>query len=66
MDQRGEKFEDWIGEKWLTLIDRPDDKPTYFSKKCRKSSTHDLASATVDIQKLTTRSVCQQLGGSDH
>jgi hypothetical protein len=39
MDQRGEEIKNWIGENRLVLIKRPDDKPTYFSKTCRKSST---------------------------
>ena len=50
----------------LILINQPDDKPSYFSRAWKISSIPDLAIATEDIEKRTTRTVNSQLGGSDH
>lgn len=66
MDARGEEVEDWMMENNLILINQADDKPTCFSRAWKTTSTPDLAIATEDIHKLTSREVSTQLGGSDH
>nr|KAG5710959.1 hypothetical protein BaRGS_013693 [Batillaria attramentaria] len=66
MDARGEDLEDWMMEKQLTLINQPDDKPTCYSRAWKTLSTPDVAMATDDIHRITTRTVQTQLGGSDH
>nr|KAG5697688.1 hypothetical protein BaRGS_000573 [Batillaria attramentaria] len=66
MDTRGEDLEDWMMEKQLTLINQPDDKPTCYSRAWKTLSTPDVAMATDDIHRITTRTVQTQLGGSDH
>ena len=66
MDNRGEEIEDWMMENGLILINKPNDKPTCYSRAWKSSSTPDLAMATEDIQRLSTRTVHTQLGGSDH
>ena len=65
-DSRGDEIHDWMVDNRLVLINKPKDKPSYFSRAWRKLSTPDLAIATEDIQKRTTRLVDKQLGGSDH
>ena len=50
----------------LMLINIPYDEPTYFSRSRNTASTPSLVPATDDIQKVTQREVCSQLGGSDH
>ena len=65
-DSRGEEIQDWLIDNNLTLINQPGDKPTYYSRAWKKTSTPDLAMATDDVQKLSTRKVMDQLGGSDH
>ena len=50
----------------LIFINTPYDEPTYFSRSWNTTSTPDLAAATDDIQKVTQREVCSQLGGSVH
>nr|KAG5704568.1 hypothetical protein BaRGS_031832 [Batillaria attramentaria] len=65
-DYRGEEIEDWLIDNQLILINQPDDKPAYYSRAWKKTSTPDLAMATEDLQKQTTRVVSDQLGGSDH
>ena len=65
-DPRGEEMQDWMTENNLILINRPDDKPSYFSRAWKKLSTPDIAMASEDIQKRTARHVDNQLGGSDH
>ncbi|BFY98463.1 hypothetical protein BsWGS_01503 [Bradybaena similaris] len=65
-DPRGEELEDWMVEHKLILINKPNDTPTYYSRAWKKTSTPDLAMATDDIVKHTTRLVNSQLGGSDH
>nr|KAG5694728.1 hypothetical protein BaRGS_031544 [Batillaria attramentaria] len=65
-DYRGEEIEDWLIDNQLILINQPDDKPSYYSRAWKKTSTPDLAMATEDLQKQTTRVVSEQLGGSDH
>ena len=53
-------------DKQLILINKPDDPPTLISLSWRKTSSPDLAVATDDIEKATSREVGDQLGGSDH
>ena len=48
----------------LILTNTPYDEPTYFSRSWNTTSTPDLAAVTDDIQKVTQREVCSQLGGS--
>ena len=66
LNTRGEQIEDWMMDNGLVLINRPDDKPTCLSRAWKTLSTPDLAIATDDIQKVCTREVANQLGGSDH
>nr|KAG5697608.1 hypothetical protein BaRGS_001033 [Batillaria attramentaria] len=66
LDSRGEEVEDWMMENQIVLINKPDDKPTCYSRAWKTSSTPDLAIATDDIHRLSTRAVSTQLGGSDH
>nr|KAG5714784.1 hypothetical protein BaRGS_000272 [Batillaria attramentaria] len=66
LDSRGEEVEDWMMENQIVLINKPDDKPTSYSRAWKTSSTPDLAIATDDIHRLSTRAVSTQLGGSDH
>ena len=65
-DSRGEEIQDWMIENELVLINKPDDKPSFYSRAWRTTSTPDLAMATEDIQKRAVRVVHSQLGGSDH
>jgi ribonuclease HI len=65
-DQKGEDIEDWMAESRLILINQPDDKPTCYSRVWKTMSTPDLAMATDDIHRHTTRIINSQLGGSDH
>ena len=53
-------------EHQLNLINKPDDPPTLTSLSCQTTSSPDLAKATDNIHKITSREVCRQLGGSDH
>ncbi|KAK3790121.1 hypothetical protein RRG08_057087 [Elysia crispata] len=62
---KGGDVEDWMTINKLTLINTPSDEPTYFSRSWNTTRTPDLAPATGDIQKVTQREVCSQLGGSD-
>jgi hypothetical protein len=63
LDNKGEEVENWIISNRLVLITHPDDPPTYYSRYWRTTSSPDLAIGTDDIQSLSTREVCQQLGG---
>ena len=65
-DQRGEEVEDWQMENRLLLLNDPEDPPNFYSRRWRSTSTPDLAFATADLSKKTTRRVLNQLGGSDH
>ena len=65
-DSRGEQLQDWMIDNQLILLNKPDDKPTFYSRARKTTSTPDLAVATEDIEKRTTRTVGSQLGGSDH
>ena len=65
-DRRGEEVEDWQIEKNLLLLNDPDDLPTFFSRRWLTSTTPDLAFATNDVSRKATRTILEQLGGSDH
>ena len=65
-DARGEELQDWMMDNQLVLINKPDDKPSYYSRAWKTTSTPDLAFATEDIQKRAIRVVNSQVGGSDH
>ena len=66
IDNRGEIIEDWLIENKFILINKPDDEHTFWSRAWKSSSTPDLAFASENIQKVSSRTVCDQLGGSDH
>ena len=66
LDTKGEEVENWIIGNQLTLLNQPDDPPSYYSRAWKKSSTPDLAIATDNLQKMAKREVSEQLGGSDH
>ena len=65
-DRRGEEVEDWQIDKRLLLINDPSDPPTFYSRRWLTTSSPDLAFATEDVARKTTRKVLNQLGGSDH
>lgn len=65
-DRRGEEVEDWQIDAQMILLNDPEDPPTFFSRRWLTTSTPDLAFATDDLSKKTTRGVLSQLGGSDH
>ena len=65
-DRRGEEVEDWQIENKLVLLNDPDDPPTFYSRRWMTCTTPDLAFATNDIARITTRTVLDQLAGSDH
>ena len=66
LDAKGEELEHWMITNQLVLINHPDDPPTFYSRVWRTTSTPDLGLATDDIHKIANRTVCPQLGGSDH
>ena len=65
-NRRGDEVEDWQIENNILLINDPDDTPTFFSRRWLSTTTPDLAFATDDIAKITSRKVQHQLAGSDH
>ena len=65
-DRRGDEVEDWQIENNMLLLNDPEDPPTFFSRRWISTSTPDLAFATEDISKKTTRKVLSQLANSDH
>ena len=65
-DRRGDEVEDWQIENNLLLLNDPEDPPTFFSRRWISTSTPDLAFASDDIFKITSRKVQNQLAGSDH
>ena len=65
-DWRGDEVEDWQIENNLLLLNDPKDPPTFFSRRWISTSTPDLAFASDDIFKITSRKVQNQLAGSDH
>ena len=66
MDNRGVEIEDWQDENNLTLINRPNDAPTSYSRVWHTTSTPDIALCTEDLHRIIEREVGNQLGGSDH
>ncbi|GFS23093.1 hypothetical protein ElyMa_005125300 [Elysia marginata] len=50
----------------MSLLNSPEDPPTFYSRSWMTTSTQDLAFAKEDIAFKTTRQVIDQLGGSDH
>ena len=66
LNTRGEHIEDWMTDKNMLLLNKPNDQATFWSRTWKKSSTPDLAFATEELEKKTTRKVMDQLGGSDH
>ena len=65
-DKRGEEVEDWQVDNNLLLLNDPEDPPTFYSRSWKSNSTPDLAFATYDTARIATRTVLEQLGGSDH
>ncbi|GFS21699.1 hypothetical protein ElyMa_001599300 [Elysia marginata] len=66
MDHRGEEVENWQIDQNLQLLNDPEDQDTFYSRRWRTTSTPDLGFATDDIAKCTSRTVQDQLAGSDH
>ena len=66
LNARGEHIEDWMIDKKMLLLNKPNDQATFWSRTWKKSSTPDLAFATEELEKKTTRKVMDQLDGSDH
>ena len=66
IDHRGEEIENWQDENNLLLINHPSDAPTFYSRSWHTTSTPDLAFCTGNLHGKITRSVGDQLGGSDH
>ncbi|RUS73113.1 hypothetical protein EGW08_019135 [Elysia chlorotica] len=66
MDHRGEEIENWQDENNLLLINQPTDAPTFYSRSWHTTSTPDLAFCTGNLHGNITRTVGDQLGGSDH
>ena len=66
MGNRGEEVENWQIDWNLQLLNDPDDPDTFYSRRWRTTSTPDLGFATDDLAKFTTRTVQDQLAGSDH
>ena len=66
LNARGEEIEEWQAENRLTLLNKPEDKPSFFSRVWLTSTTPDLAFATNDISKKSSREVGDQLATSDH
>ena len=66
MDKRGEDIETWQDDNHLILANDPTDAPTFYSRRWQSTTTPDLAFCTEDVHKNITRTVCDQLGGSDH
>ena len=65
-DARGEEVESWQIDTKLILLNHPDDPPTFYSRRWRTTTTPDLGFATDDIAKCASRTVQDQLAGSDH
>ena len=66
MDKRGEEVEDWMVENKLILINHPDDKPSFYHRGWKTNTSPDLAMATDDLHRVTSREVGAPLGTSDH
>lgn len=66
LDRRGEEVESWQDENHLILVNDPTDTPTFYSRRWKSTTTPDLAFCTDDIHSKISRTVEEQLGGSDH
>ena len=42
IDKRGEEVENWQDDHKLNLINKPEDQPTFYSRRWRTTSTPDL------------------------
>uniref|UniRef100_A0A0B7BSI4 Reverse transcriptase domain-containing protein n=1 Tax=Arion vulgaris TaxID=1028688 RepID=A0A0B7BSI4_9EUPU len=65
-NNRGDEVEDWEIDSNLHLINNAEDKPSYYSRTWKTTSTPDLAFSTGDIHHKIDRMVLDQLAGSDH
>ena len=59
-------MEDWQIESNMLLLNDPEDPPAFFSRRWILTSTPDLAFATEDLSRKTSRNVLSQLAGSYH
>ena len=66
IDKREEEVENWQDDHRLNLINKPEDHPTFNSRRRRTTSTPDLAFCTYDLDGQINRKVREQLGCSDH
>ena len=66
MGHKGEEVENWQKDWNLQLLNDPDDQDIFYSRRWRTTSTPYLGFATDDVAKCTTRTVQDQLAGSDH
>ena len=66
IDNRGDEIEDWQDENNLTLINRPNDTPTFYSRVWHTTSIPDIALCTEDLHGIIERELGNQLRGSDH
>ena len=66
IDKRGEEVENWQDDHKLNLINKPEDQPTFYSRRWRTTSTPELAFCTDDLDSQISREVREQLSGSDH
>ena len=65
-DKRGEEVEDWQIDNKIALLNDPEDHPTFYSRRWCTTSSPDLAFATDDFAKISTRKIDHQLSTSDH
>ena len=56
-EETNRRGEDWQFDSKLLLLNDPQDPPTFFSHRWLSTSTPDLAFATDDLSKKTTREV---------
>jgi hypothetical protein len=66
MDKRGEDLEIWQDDNKLLLINKHDDKGTFYSRVWHTTTTPDVAFFSGNLEWDITRTVAKQLGGSDH
>ncbi|PVD19086.1 hypothetical protein C0Q70_21645 [Pomacea canaliculata] len=65
LDKR-EDIETWQDENHLILVNDPTDPPTLYLRRWHTTTKPDLALCTDDIHKNLSRTVLDQLGGSNH
>jgi len=63
---QGDEVETWQDDGKLILINKPDDQPTFYSRRWHTTTTPDLAFCSDDLHGHTTRKVSEQLDSSDH